>query len=123
MPVKPMDILVVDDDEACRSELERLLSGHGHRVHCASDVSTALRVADLLSPQLIISDVNLPGPSGIDLLRSLKSSDSGVAVVLMTGNSEAADTAAAFQLGASGFLQKPVRAEALLDGIRRLQKA
>ncbi len=117
-----MDVLLVDDDATVRDTLEQMLAAHGHRVRCAPDVGTALSMVDVTCPDVVLSDIRMPGADGLDLLRNLRGSHPQLPVVLMTGFSESSTTALAFELGVDGFLQKPVRVAELLAGMERLRR-
>lgn len=118
-----MDILLVDDDKAFLKILGRCLSERGHRLRMAADGMEALRCMDEEHPDLIISDICMPGMGGVELLKEVQEQFPGTPVVLVTGQGGVGDSAAAFQHGAYGYLQKPIQVEALLAGINRLEKA
>ena len=117
-----MDILLVDDDEALRRVMGRMLAERGHDLKMAASGQEALRCMEEALPDLVISDVQMPGMSGIEVLREAGGRFPETPVVLMTALGEVGETDAAFQYGAYGYLQKPIKAEALLAGIRRLEE-
>ncbi len=100
-------VLVVDDEphivEVVRAYLER----DGHEVRTAGDGPAALREAAAWSPQVVILDVMLPGRSGFDVLRDLRSGDRGPGVILVTARDEVADRVAGLELGADDYVTKP----------------
>lgn len=113
-------ILIVDDEEDLRKILGATLSSNGYQVTTAADVPSAQKI--LLEGQigLVLSDVRMPGATGIDLMVWIKEQNlSKVRVVLMTGFSEVADTLDASRLGARGFLMKPFKTEALLEVLQK----
>lgn len=118
-----MNILLVDDDDTFRRTLGRLLAERGHRLRTAGGAAEALRLMEEQRPDLVLSDVEMPGMDGIQLLIAIQECFPGIPVVLMTACVDAAHTAAAFQHGVCGYLQKPIRVEALLAGIRRFETA
>ena len=117
-----MHILLVDDDETCRRTLGRMLSEQGYCLSTADGGREALERMEEAGPDLVLSDVQMPGMGGIEFLRQIRERYPHTPVVLMTAYGDARAMEAAFRYGVSGFLQKPVEVEALLAGIRRLEK-
>ncbi|TDK23868.1 nitrogen regulation protein NR(I) [Luteimonas aestuarii] len=108
MPVEPATIWVVDDDRSVRFVLATALSDAGHDVagfDSAEAVLDALRKRT--SPQLLFTDVRMPGDSGIALLETLKQRHPQLPVVVMSAYTDVASTAGAFRAGAHEFLSKP----------------
>jgi two-component system, NtrC family, nitrogen regulation response regulator GlnG len=108
MPVEPATIWVVDDDRAVRFVLATALSEAGHEV---AGFDSAEAVLDALRkrtpPQLLFTDVRMPGDSGIALLATLKEKHPQLPVVVMSAYTDVASTAGAFRAGAHEFLSKP----------------
>ncbi len=111
-------VLVVDDDDLVRRATQRLL-GNTRDVVIAADADAALAAFRQGSFDCVISDVRMPGLSGIDLLREVRRSDLDVPVILMTGAPELDTAAAAVELGAFRYLLKPVDADALTAAVDR----
>lgn len=112
-------ILVVEDRESLRRMLERALSGEGHRVETVASGEAAL---DLLAEgrfDLVLTDLKLPGRSGIDVLRGSRELDPGVPVVVMTAYGTVHTAVEAMKEGAVDFLEKPVE----IDDLFRLVDA
>ena len=101
-------VLVVDDEAAMREVLEMRLTEWGHEVHVAATPDEAERMADRLEPDVVLSDVVLPGVSGIELLRRLQAGDPGRPVILITAHGSIDDAVEAMKLGARDFLTKPL---------------
>ncbi len=116
-----MDILLVDDDTYSARMLRDVLVERGHIVRLTGDGKQALALAVERRPELVITDIEMPVMNGIELLKEVKRQMPDVFVILMTGLGGANETGAAFQHGADGFLQKPVKLESLLAGIRRIE--
>jgi EAL domain-containing protein (putative c-di-GMP-specific phosphodiesterase class I)/ActR/RegA family two-component response regulator len=110
-------VLVVDDDEAVLRGLSRLLAGQGYRVQVASSGSAALAAVGSTSFDAILSDVDMPTMSGIELLRRVRAIDVDVPLVLITGNPTLEAATAAVEQGALRYISKPVDSAALLDVI------
>jgi DNA-binding NtrC family response regulator len=101
-------ILVVDDDEAHRVTLQRHISSLGHRVTSAGSGEEALnRFADA-SPDIVLTDVKMPGLDGFDLLRRLKADAPSTDVILLTGYASMQAAIEAIRYGAFDFLLKPL---------------
>ena len=106
-------VLVVDDEPAMREVLETRLEGWGYRVLLAADAESARALVLRDLPDLVLSDVVLPGLTGIELLSALKSGDPSRPVVLITAHGSVDTAVEAMKLGASDFLTKPLDPERL----------
>ncbi len=101
-------ILVVDDEEAVRELTLEILRRHGYRPLGVPSGSEALAALDEESFDLILSDVVMPGMTGVELLDELQARAHDIPVVLMTGGSpEPERTSKAAAVGAAGLLYKP----------------
>jgi len=101
-------ILIVDDDEAHRVTLQRHISSLGHRVTAASTAEEALNRFSDASPDIVLTDVKMPGMDGFDLLRRVKASSPSVDVILLTGYASMQAAIDAIRDGAFDFLLKPL---------------
>lgn len=111
------EILVVDDDEQGRNVLCRILKGYGYFCQLASDVREARHVLELMRPDLVLSDVRMPGDSGITLLEYIRAEFPFLPVVLVSGI-EGIDVAmGALELGAYGWVSKPFDANQVLIAV------
>lgn len=115
-----MKILVVDDDQGTINALSAGLSSFGHQVVVAENGPQALEALKGEPLDLIVSDLKMPGMSGLDLIRSAKELRPGFPCILMTafGNSEVRQ--AAQSLGLCGYIEKPFTPESLLSVIEAL---
>jgi CheY-like chemotaxis protein len=109
----PHTVLVADDDPTIVQLLTLTLEPDGFRVVTANDGETALRLAKLERPALILLDWQMPGASGIEVTRALRSNDDpvlrDVPVVLITSQSGEENTSAGFAAGVTDYLTKPFR--------------
>ncbi len=113
----PEEILVVEDDEKGRDVLCQILQGYGYVCQFASDVREARRVLELMRPDLVLSDVRMPGESGITLLEYIRAEFPFLPVVLVSGI-EGVDVAlSALELGAYGWVNKPFDANQVLIAV------
>jgi len=113
-------ILLADDSPHAQRMGERILSGEGYQVVWVGDgESAALRLPEI-DPDVVIADANLPGLSGIELCRYIKSSCRHVRVILTAGQIEEVDESAARRAGCDAILRKPFEASVMLDTLRPL---
>ncbi|MCB9662674.1 MAG: sigma-54-dependent Fis family transcriptional regulator [Alphaproteobacteria bacterium] len=106
-------LLVVDDERAVRTALEVNLSKRGDEVTLAEDADEALRLLRARPFDLVLTDVKMPGASGLDLLRRVRQSWPETPVVVMTGQGSVEDAVAAMKAGAADYLVKPVARDEL----------
>src|SRR5262245_48953587 len=109
-------VLVVDDDPDMASFLASLLKKQGLQVDIASDGHVALERIAASPPDMVLLDVQMPGPDGFEICRRLKSSEATalLPVVLVTALEDQESRVRGIQAGADDFLSKPVRREELL---------
>src|SRR5438477_544807 len=107
-PMEQAKILVVEDDPDIRKILELYLGEKGFRVKMADGAPRALELLGEEPIDLILSDVRMPGMSGLDLLRHVKEQDPEIQLVLMSAYSSVKDAVEAIQLGAADYVEKPI---------------
>lgn len=113
-------ILIVDDEESIRFTFRLLLQQAGYRGVSVEDARQALHVLDTDSIDLVITDVILPGPTGLDLLQWIKERPSPPPVVIIAGQPDAAGKERAASLGAFDYLPKPVVKATLLRTVENV---
>lgn len=114
-------IVIVDDDARVRTSTARLLEREGYFVTCFENGQSLLDSG--IPPQTsgIILDVWMPGPSGLDVLRTLRDRGGPTPpVIMLTGRADVQLAVEAMKLGASDFLEKPYRANQLLGVLKRV---
>ncbi len=115
----PRTVLVVDDQPLVRDTLARLVESLGSTVLTASDGAEALAIlAANPAIDLVLSDVTMPGFSGLELARRVRALAPKVRVVLCTGFADAIDESAVREVGAEALLAKPVRRARLAETLR-----
>ena len=77
-------MLVVDDEVNARTALTELLRDEGYEVEMAADAFKALGKVESFAPEIVVTDLKMPGMDGIELVKKLRSGDDPVAVVVMT---------------------------------------
>jgi signal transduction histidine kinase len=112
-------VLLVEDNAATRETLAELLEDEGYRVLPAGDGRSALELAAKEQPEVILTDIGLPGMDGFTLARWIRAALPGARLVAMSGYSRAEDLEHARDAGFDGYVVKPVEFPALLDQIRR----
>ena len=115
-------ILMVDDHADKCAILEKLLTGHGHRVTAAHDMSSALGCAEGERFDLVISDVGLPDGSGMELMTHLKAT-SRIPGIAMSGFGTSADIERSLGAGFSEHLVKPITMERLESAIEAVMRS
>ena len=100
-------ILVVDDEPHIVEVVRAYLGREGHEVATAADGESALELAALRPPDLVVLDVMLPRRSGFEVLRELRARGSDAAVILLTARDDLVDRVAGLEIGADDYLTKP----------------
>jgi two-component system nitrogen regulation response regulator GlnG len=112
-------VWIVDDDQSIRWVLERALSREGFDVRAFASARDCLSALDLDAPQVLVSDIRMPGESGIELLQKVKQRRPGMPVIIMTAYSDLDSAVSAFQGGAFEYLPKPFDLPKAVELIRR----
>jgi EAL domain-containing protein (putative c-di-GMP-specific phosphodiesterase class I) len=111
-------VLVVEDDDDVRRAMVRALATDGHEVSEAASVEEALRRLAAGLPEVVVSDVNMPGTDGIELLRIFANANLDLPVIFVTGRPSIESAARAVQYGAFRYLTKPVATAELREATR-----
>lgn len=118
------DILIIDDDDALRSTMRKILQRRGHAVREAGDGVSGLTLLRESRPDLVVTDLYMPGKEGIETILELRAEDPDLPIlavsgggVTMTAGFSLADAEA---LGANASLAKPFSVEELQDVVDRL---
>jgi len=109
---------VIDDDEALRESLIFLLRTARIEATAYASAAAFLEALPGLQPRCIVTDVRMPGMSGLDLLRRLKELKIDVPVIVITGHGDVPLAVEAMKMGAADFLEKPFDDEVLLASVR-----
>jgi len=111
-------VYVVDDDAAMRDSLEFLLASAGFEARCFESADAFLAAARDDRSACVVSDVRMPGKSGVELLDRLKRDGGRCPVILMTGHGDVPLAVEAMKRGAADFVEKPFDDERLIGAIR-----
>jgi two-component system nitrogen regulation response regulator GlnG len=112
-------IWIVDDDQSIRFVLERALAREQLATRSFSNPRDVLAALDHDEPQVLVTDIRMPGGSGIDLLAKVRARLPGLPVIVMTAYSDLDSAVSAFQGGAFEYLPKPFDLDAAVELIRR----
>ena len=113
-------ILVVDDDPTSRMGLEQLLRHSDFEVMTAADGAEALEIARASLPDVVVTDVQMPGTDGVELCRRLHAEvDADIPVILISGSDDRGSVVGGLRAGAQDFLMKPLDFEQLLVMVQR----
>ncbi len=118
-----MKILLVDDETAILETLEILFRGEGYEVAIADSGPKALAALEDERPDLVLTDIRMPGAGGLDVLSQARSVDPELPVILMTAQASLQTAVRAVNEGAYYYLQKPFSNEELLAICRRATEA
>jgi two-component system, NtrC family, sensor kinase len=115
-------VLIIDDDAGIRRVTALALEDTGFDVITAPDGPTGLELCRTEAPQIVITDVGMPGMDGLEVLRRIKDMGLEAEVIVSTAFTEIGLAIRAMQLDACGFVTKPVSEKALATALRRAQQ-
>jgi two-component system response regulator FixJ len=110
-------VFVVDDDSSVRRSLGRLLASASYRVVECASAEEFLALSDWARPSCVLTDVRMPGMTGIDLLEAIRARGGDIPIILSSGDVDAATAAQARAGGVTRFLSKPFAATELLAAL------
>ena len=117
-------VFIVEDEPDLRDTLKYNLENEGFRVEAFSNGEDFLSSVDRNKPNLVILDLMLPGVSGLDVCRELRSNENydGIGIVMLTAKSEEIDRIVGFELGADDYVTKPFSVRELILRVKVLLK-
>jgi two-component system nitrogen regulation response regulator GlnG len=118
-PTKPLNVWLVDDDASIRWVLERALRQGGMAPTTFDQADTALAALRRNRPDVLITDIRMPGRTGLELLSEIRGSQPELPVIVMTAHSDLDSAVAAYQGGAFEYLPKPFDIDQAVDLVRR----
>jgi two-component system nitrogen regulation response regulator GlnG len=116
---KPLNVWLVDDDASIRWVLERALRQGGMAPTAFDQADTALAALRRNRPDVLITDIRMPGRSGLELLTEIRGSQPELPVIVMTAHSDLDSAVAAYKGGAFEYLPKPFDIDQAVDLVRR----
>ena len=117
------NIWVVDDDESIRWVLEKGLAESGMDVQTFDSANKVIKKLETENPQLILTDIRMPGPSGIELLDKVKELRPDIPVIIMTAHSDLDSAVESYEHGAWEYLPKPFDIEEAISMVQRATAA
>ena len=115
-------VWIIDDDRSIRWVFEKALTRENIAFKTFSSAQDALAALGATPPQVVVSDIRMPGSSGLDLLQQIKTRFPNLPVIIMTAYSDLESAVAAFQGGAFEYLPKPFDVDQAVDLIRRVME-
>ncbi len=112
-------ILLIDDEEDIREVMAVTLTDAGHTVRTAADGAAGIRLCSEAPPQIVITDIRMPGMDGLQVLERLKAQHPDIEVIVATAFGEMDLAIRALQLDASDFITKPISSENLFLALQR----
>ncbi len=117
-----MRIVIVEDNETLANAIAYRLRDRGHAADVLTDGNAAELYLEQEGADLIVLDINLPGRSGLEILRSLRSRGDSAPVILLTARTETSDRVSGLDMGADDYLVKPFEMDELEARIRALSR-
>lgn len=115
----PLHVLVVDDDNATASAFQKLVQSSGYETRAACSYREALAMASQWVPDLVISDITMPGKDGLELMKTLLRAYPSLKAIAISGTVTAEAVDAAREAGYLEFLPKPLDLDRLLAAMDR----
>lgn len=117
-----MRIVIVEDNETLANAIAYRLRDRGHAAEVLADGDEADLYLAQEGADLVVLDINLPGQSGLEILKSLRNRGDGVPVILLTARAETSDRVSGLDMGADDYLVKPFEMDELEARIRALSR-
>ena len=114
-----MTVALIDDDEAVLDSLRMALESRNLSVYCFTSAEAFVASLDEKKPRCVVSDVRMPGWSGIDLQHALKARDAALPLILITGHGDIPMAVHAIKEGAFDFIEKPFDYERLIESVMK----
>lgn len=111
-------LLIVDDDTLIRETLHELLSS-SHECHTADRAEQALAYLEMESYDAVLTDINMPGLSGREILKNIQANHPTTPVIVISGISDETDAEALTEMGAFAWFTKPFKLEEIEDAVVR----
>ena len=113
-------ILLVDDEEGIRKVLSISLTDIGYRVLASENGEEALKLFKEMQPQIVLTDIKMPGMDGIELLKKIKAESPDTEVIMITGHGDMELAIQSLKFDATDFITKPINDEPLEIALKKL---
>jgi DNA-binding response OmpR family regulator len=120
-PIERGRVLVIEDEPRIASFVGKQLRSDGWDVMVAEDGEVGLFLAQTESFHVVLLDLELPGRSGLEVLREIRAADGRVPLIVLTGHDEPAVRRSCLESGATEFVTKPLELSRLQESLRRLR--
>lgn len=110
----PRRILIADDDQVSRETLADFLQDEGYQVHLAANGHEAMAALPVFQPELVLTDLHMPGLSGLDVLQQVRTVSPQTVVFICTSETEIEVMQTAQLLGAHDYVNKPLNLDEML---------
>lgn len=117
-----MKILVIDDEKPTLSMFKLFLTAYGYEVFTAETGEKGLALFNEVRPQIVFTDIKMPGMDGLEVLREIRKTHIHSQVIIITGHGDMEKAVEALDLDASDFINKPVERQALNSALARAEK-
>ena len=115
-------ILVIDDEKATLSMFRLFLDAYGYTVYTAENGTEGLAIFKKEKPEIVLTDIKMPGIDGLAVLQQIKEIEPDTAVIVITGHGDTALAEQAINLDAVDFINKPIKKEALDAALEKAKK-
>ena len=115
-------LLLIDDEPDILRVLSKSLEADGYEVVCAQNGAEGIAAFEKERPDIVITDIKMPSMDGIEVLKKVKDQNTDTEVIIITGHGDIENAIEALKHGASDFINKPVRDEALAIALRRARE-
>jgi signal transduction histidine kinase len=115
-------LLLIDDERPIIEMLDLSLTSEGYEVFTAENGNDGMEIFEREKPKLVITDIKMPGMDGLEVLKKIRESGQEAEVIIITGHGDMGSSIAALQNGASDFITKPIKDEALMVALKRAKE-
>jgi len=119
--IEAPSLLLVDDDETYCRVLATALGRRGFAVNTAHDAASGMAMAQAIQPEYAIVDLNMPGASGLELIKAIRDMDMQTNILILTGYASIATAVEAIKLGATHYLAKPADADEIVSALNKVE--
>lgn len=113
-------ILIVDDEDNVRKLLQKIFLKENYITHIASNAEEALHIIDTFQVDIVITDIKMPGISGIELLNRIREIDTSIQVIIITAFATLETAIDALKMGAKDYITKPFNLEEVLLSVKKI---
>ncbi len=113
--LKKMSVICVDDEQDALEQMNLALSSFCKKIVCVGSVEKALRAMEESQPDIVLTDIRMPGTTGLELLATIKQKSPSTDVIIVSAHSESQYLLDAIRLKADGFLLKPINLYEMLE--------